>query len=242
VETRITSEVGSELAPLATRDGKGLIYSATKGAPPQLYLRDLATGKENPLYPKPGFFHQAEDISPDGRTLAWVDRNSERDTFGAWTAPLADRGKPVPLLESPFKIAQVRFSPDGRFVALISSESGRSEAYVMPYPGPGEKTRVSLGGALLLRWSRDGRELFYLSTDRRLISVPIRTSPSLQLGSPTELFSVKEKSWQTAFGNADSCFEVSPDGKRFLAAVPEVLADKLPLTVVVNWAADVAEK
>ena len=242
VETRITSEVGAELAPLGTRDGKRLIYSATRGTPPQMYLRDLATGEEKPLYPKPGFFQQAEDISPDGRTLAWVDLNSERGTFGAWTAPLSGRGKPVLLLESPFHIAQVRFSPKGRYVALVSSESGRSEAYIAPYPGPGEKTRVSLGGASLLRWSSDGRELFYLSTDRRLISVPIRTTPTLQIGSPTELFPLKENGWLTAFGNADSCFDVSPDGKRFLAVVPEVLADKLPLTVTVNWAGEVAEK
>jgi Tol biopolymer transport system component len=242
VETRITSDVGAELAPLGMRDGRGLIYSVASGTPPQLYLRDLATGKEKPLFPKVGSFHQAEDISPDGRTLAWVERNSEHGTYGAWTAPLSDTGTPVPLLESPFHIAQLRFSPDGRFVALVSAESGRDEAYVMPYPGPGEKTRVSLGGASLLRWSRDGRELFYLSADRRLISVPIRTTPSLQLGSPTELFSVKERDWQTAFGNEDGCFDVSPDGKRFLAAVPEVLADKLPLTVVVNWASEVAEK
>jgi Tol biopolymer transport system component len=241
VETRITSEVGAELAPLALRDGKGLIYSATRGTPPQMYLRDLATGEEKPLYSKPGFFQQAEDISPDGRMLAWVER-SESGAFGAWTAPLSDTGKPVPLLESPFHIAQLRFSLDGRFVALISAESGRDEAYVMPYPGQGEKSRVSLEGASLLRWSRDGRELFYLSADRQLISVPIRTTPSLQIGSPTNLFSVKEKGWQTAFGNAESCFDVSPDGKRFLASVPVVVADKLPLTVVVNWAAEVAEK
>ena len=92
-----------------------------------------------------------------------------------------------------------------------------------------------------MRWSRDGRELFYLSADRRLISVPIRTTPSLQLGSPTELFALKE-AWQTAFGSQDGCFDVSPDGQRFLAVVPEVLADKLPLTVVVKWSAEVAEK
>jgi Tol biopolymer transport system component len=241
METRITSDVGAELAPLGLRDGRGLIYSANRGMPPQLYLRDLPTGNEKPLFPKPGFFQQAQDISPDGRTLAWVER-SEHGTFGAWTAPLFDTAKPVSLLESSFHIAQIRFSPDGRFVALICAESGRDEAYLMPYPGPGEKTRVSLAGASLLRWSRDGRELFFLSADQRLISVPIRTTPSLQLGKPTELFSVKEKDWQTAFGNEDGCFDVSTDGKRFLAAVPEVLADKLPLTVVVNWAAEVTEK
>ncbi len=241
VETRITSEAGSEMGPLGLRDGRSMVYSAATGGPPQLYLRDLATSKEEPLFPRAGSFQQAQDLSPDGRTLAYVER-TERGTFEAWTAPLSSPGKPVPLLQSPFRIAQVRFSPDGRFIAFVSAESGSSEVYVMPYPGPGEKTRVSTAGASLLRWSPDGRELLYLSADQRLMSVPVRTTPALQLGSPTDLFSLKGREWRRAFGGEDFGFGVSPDGKRFLAMIPEVVADELPLTVVLDWTAEAAQK
>jgi Tol biopolymer transport system component len=241
VETRITSDPGPELGPLELRDGRRMVYSAARGGPPQLYLRDLATSKENLLFPRPGSLQQAQDISPDGSTLAYVER-TERGTFGAWAAPLSGPGKPVPLLQSAFRIAQVRFSADGRFIAFVSAESGSSEVYVMPYPGPGEKTRVSTAGASLVRWSPEGRELLYLSADRRLMSVPVRTTPALQLGSPTELFSLKGTEWRRAFAGQDGDFCVSPDGKRFLAVIPEVVADELPLTVVLDWTTEIAQK
>jgi len=77
-----------------------------------------------------------------------------------------------------------------------------------------------------MRWGRDGRELLYLSADRQIISVPIRTHPSLQIGDPRILFELKGYAW--------TAFDVSPDGKRLLAAVPEIVANELPLTVVVN--------
>ena len=83
-----------------------------------------------------------------------------------------------------------------------------------------------------MRWSRDGRELLYLAGDRRMTSVPVKTSPSLQLGAPKPLFELEGRlNW--------IAFDVSPDGKRFLAVVPEALADDLPLSVVVNWPSDV---
>jgi hypothetical protein len=126
---------------------------------------------------------------------------------------------------------EARFSPDGNFVALTSRESGRPEIYVTSYPGPGEKIRVSTGGADLPRWNPNGRELFYVSPDGRLVSVPVRTRPSLELGSPVSVFPIAGKSgWRS--------FEVAPDGGRFLAIVPEVLGDELPLTVVANWTAE----
>jgi Tol biopolymer transport system component len=216
-----------------------MAYSAERGFSPQLYLRDLATGNEEPFFPKGGSFQQGQDISPDGSTLAYTERD-EKGAFEAWAGPLSDSAKPVLLLKSPFQIRQMRFSPDGRFVAFVSAESGRSEAYVMPYPGPGEKTRVSAAGALLLTWSPDGRELFYVAADRQLMSVPVRTAPALQLGSPTALFTLKGR-LQTF--NADRIgFSMSPDGKRFLVTIPEVVADELPLTAVLDGIASVAPK
>ena len=114
---------------------------------------------------------------------------------------------------------------------MITGESGQPEVYVTAYPGPGERIRVSTGGARGLRWSRDGRELLYLSADGHMMSVPVRMSPSPELGAPTALFELKGSVW--------AGFDVSPDGKRFLAIVPKIVADELPLTVVANWASEV---
>ncbi len=228
VESRITSSPETEIAGLEVPDRRSIIYSATRDAQPQLYRADLATGREEPLAPGLGTFQIAEDISPEGKTLVYVERTATTP-FDIWTLSLSGREKPAVLLKSRFSKDDVRFSPDGRFLSFISDESGRPEAYVMPYPGPGERTRVSSEGARIIRWSRDGRELFYVSPDRKLVSVPVRTTPSLWLGTPTVLFPISGKAGWTAF-------DVLPDGKRFLAIVPEVVASEQPLTVVLGWA------
>ena len=111
---------------------------------------------------------------------------------------------------------------------MVTSESGQPEVYVTAYPGPAERIRVSTGGAEGLRWSRDGREIFYVSGDRHMMSVPVKTAPSLELGTPSALFAINGPDW--------AGFDVSPDGKRFLAIVPKIVADELPLNVIVHWA------
>ena len=227
VEARVTSTPETEIAAVELPDRKSLIYSATRGGQPQLYRFDPATGREEQLVPGPGTFQVAQDVSPDGRTLVYIERTF-KSPLDIWALPIDGDGKPLPLLKSPFSKDSVRFSPDGRYLSFISDESGRPEAYVMPYPGPGERTRVSAEGARLVRWSRDGRELIFTSADRKLISVPVRTSPALWLGTPSVLFPTSGRAGWTAF-------EPFPDGKRFLALVPEVIAAELPLTVIDGW-------
>ena len=90
----------------------------------------------------------------------------------------------------------------------------------------GTKTAVSHGGAGLARWSRDGRELFYVTGDRRLVTVPVRTSPMLELGSPTRLFALRGKGWVD--------FDVAQDGKPFLSIIREIIGSDLPLTALMN--------
>lgn len=227
-ETRITSETDSEFAPVWLPGGKSFAYSANRGGTPQLIRRDLATDQEEEILPARGF-QIAQDVSPDGRTLIYSER-LESGRFDVFSLPLSG-GKPVPLLPSSASKNDVRFSPDGRFLAFISEESGQPEVYVTSFPGPGEKTRVSTGGAQSLRWSRAGQELLYISGDRHLMSVPVRTTPTLEIGTPTALFALTGKTWIR--------FDVSPDGKRFLPVEPMVVADELPLEVTVNWTADV---
>jgi serine/threonine protein kinase/Tol biopolymer transport system component len=230
VETRITTNsFTSEFGPLWLPDGKSIVYSATLETQPNLFRRDLATGKEEALAPAIAF-QFANDVTRDGRTLVYSER-TQRGNWDLMTLPLGGPGKPAALLPSSFNKANLTFSPDGDFIVFRSDESGRFEAYVAPFPGPGEVIRISTAGARMVRWSRDGREIFILSGDRRLVSLPVRTSPSLQVGAPVTLFEVTLLDVKGAGWNS---FDVSPDGKRFLAIVPEVVADRLPLTVVVN--------
>jgi Tol biopolymer transport system component len=228
-ETPVTSEPGTEVYPIWLQGGRSVAYSVARNGTPQLFRRDLATGKEEKLL-SAGGFQIAEDVSPDGRSLVYRE-SSGQGWFDVWALDLSGGGKPVALLQSPFSKDDVRFSPDGRFLAMITDESGQSEVYVTAYPGPGERIRVSTGGARGLRWSRDGRELLYLSADGHMMSVPVKTSSSPELGAPTALFELKGSIW--------AAFDVSPDGKRFLAIVPKIVADDLPLTVVANWASEV---
>jgi eukaryotic-like serine/threonine-protein kinase len=230
VETPVTTDPDTEFGAVELRDGKHIVYSVNRGGAPQLFRRDLESGREEQLMGVARAFQQAQDVSPDGRTLVYVER-AANGIFDIWTLPLSGTDKPTALLQSPFDKKEVRFSPDGRFLAFISNESGHAEVYVMPYPGPGEKMRLSSGGARLLEWGRDGKELIYLSADGRLMSLPIRTGPSLQTGTPVELFRLAGKPWVS--------FKLSPDGTKFLAVVPEITADEQPWTVVVDWTADV---
>jgi len=228
VETAVTTGLDTEAFPHMLADGRTMVFSAVRGTPPVLVRRDLATGKEELLTPESRAFQKAVDVSPDGRTLLYVQR-TDIGNFDIWTLALEPGGKPAPLLQSAFGLTDARFSPDGRYVAFISFESGTPEAYVMPFPGPGEKVRVSKGGAGILRWSRNG-EIFYLSYEGHFVAIPIRTSPSLQIGAPTTLFTVGP------IGRTWNDFDVTPDGQRFLAIVPEVIGNESPLNVIVHWA------
>ncbi|HEY3122734.1 MAG TPA: hypothetical protein VGK70_01555, partial [Thermoanaerobaculia bacterium] len=230
IETPVASEPDTEVYPVWLSGGGSFAYSIDKGNLPQLCRKDLATGKVEELL-QAGGLQIAEDVSPDGRTLVYREPNGPG--WDLWALALSGGGRPVPVQRSPFTKRDVRFSPEGRYIAMITDESGQPEVYVTAYPGPAEKVRVSTGGALRLRWSRDGRKLLYLSADRHMMSVPIKTSPSLELGVPTELFALTGKSWKD--------FDVPPDGNRFLAIVPKIVANELPLDVVVNWTAEAAK-
>jgi Tol biopolymer transport system component len=226
VETRLTSDPGNELGGAWLPGGRAVVFAADRGTPPpHLFKKDLVSGADDEWLPA-GRFQVPNDVSPDGTTLVF----SEATEIGNWNlALLALTGSRArrPLLPSPFYLGNARFSPDGRFVAFDSDETGRLEVYVAPFP-TGAKVRVSAGGGMSSRWSRDGRELFYMSSDGHLVVVPIRTHPSLELGTPAPLFMSGEMAKR-----AD--FDVSPDGKRFIAVVPGA---ETPVAVIQHWTPD----
>jgi hypothetical protein len=116
------------------------------------------------------------------------------------------------LVEGRFQQGNASVSPDGRSLIYFSDESGQREIYLQPYPGPGGKTPVSIGGGLEARWSRDGGEIFF-RTDRAVISVPVTRQPDLVVGRPRVLFEADYRNGQAVNGARQ--YDVAPDG-RFL--------------------------
>ena len=224
VETRLTSDPNTEFDPVWPPDQTHLIYSVVRDYLPQIVRRDLAGGAEEPLLPA-GTFQEAQDVWPDGRRLLF-SQSDAKGGFGIWMLPLEPGAKPSPVVVSRYQQEIGRLSPDGRFVAFLSNESGSGDAaYVQPVDAPAGRVRISPGTAMLLRWSRDGKEIFYTTPDGRLMSAPVRTSPSLEVGNPVKLFSLPAMGWRA--------FDVAPDG-RFLASVPVVSYATQPIDVVVS--------
>jgi eukaryotic-like serine/threonine-protein kinase len=228
VETAITSGRMTDLAGLWLPGMRKIVHSQVREAAPRLLIRDLDTGRDVELVPHDGF-QLAQDVSPDGRSLLYSERN-EHGAFDLWTVALDGQSAPAPFLRSEFDKEIARFSPDGRYVAYVSTELGQPDVYVAPFPGPGESVRVTSDGALTMRWARTSSEIVYLSPQRAVKSVMVQTSPRLHVSAPVMLFT-------NSAGHDWQGFDVSADGKRILAIVPEVVASELPLNVVVNWPA-----
>ena len=145
--------------------------------------------------------------------------------------PLAGDRKPYPYLQTGFNSANAQLSPDGRWVAYASNESGRYEIYVQGFPTPGGKAQLSIAGGNQPRWARDGRELFYVSADRKLTAVAITTDTTVQPGAATALFETHLVD-PTPYGLPQH--DVAPDGRRFLLLAAKETA-AVPMTVVLNW-------
>jgi hypothetical protein len=148
-----------------------------------------------------------------------------------------EKGTARPLVNGPFIEVLPRFSPDGRWIAYISDESGRFEVYVQPFPGPGGKWQISTNGGREPQWGDDGREIRYLSPGGGLMSVPVSAGPTFSAGTPRELFDVRLQ--PLIIRNR---WLATPDGERFLFLQPEGSSRSLPMTVVLNWAEALPER
>jgi Tol biopolymer transport system component len=236
VETRVTADETSETDGRWLPDGKSIVYAAEVGGLLQLRRRDLETGKVTALLP-PSVFQEAGPVMPGGAELSYTV-NTDAGVAVMRRVSLSGDQKSSAFIQAEFNEGGVQISPDGRFVAFARDDSVRGdEIYVAPIGNPEQRIRISRAGAKhgTCLWSRSGQEIFYLSFSRQLMAVPIRTEPSLSTGEPTVLLTFKEGAdWEY--------FDVSPDGKRFLALVPEaeVPQEEHPINVVLNWPAEAA--
>jgi eukaryotic-like serine/threonine-protein kinase len=236
--TRFTFEGGSNSNPVWTPDGKRIAFLSNKEGPQNLFWQmadgsgglERLTTSENTQVPR--------SWSPDGQLLAFIEPTLTGGmdiSVLRLSDPSASSGqgrKAEPFLQTPSNETVPAFSPDGRWLAYVSDESGRYEVYVQPYPGPGGKWQVSTEGGTEPIWNPNGRELFYRSGDKMIV-VDIATQPGFVAGKPSVLFEGQYVSTQATFPN----YDVSPDGQRFLMLKPTEQSEEGPtqINVVLNW-------
>jgi Tol biopolymer transport system component/predicted Ser/Thr protein kinase len=227
VRSRVTSAPYGEQAPVFSPDGKTILYSNDANALFDVMRRSLTTGSAaTPLLAERNHNEFAWDWA--GGYVVYESENFDQPTQAdLWAIP-ENGGTPIPLVQTPAVDSGARVSPDGKWLAYTSFESGTAEVYVTAFPRPSGKWQISQGGGSVPVWRRDGKELFYGKGDA-FFAVPVTATTTIESGTPVLLFSAPVKNLPPPF------FDVTPDGQRFLInTLPEKSRDE-PITLVRNW-------
>jgi Tol biopolymer transport system component len=234
VLSRFTSDPAVDLHATWSPDSRRIAFQSNRKGVYDVYQKAAIGSGSEELLLASAQDKGPTDWSPDGRFLLYTTGDPKTGS-DIWALPLDGDRKPFPLVQTNFAEREGQFSPDGKWIAYESNESGRYEIYVQPFPGPGGKVQVSASGGAQVRWRRDGKELFYIALDNRLMAVPIQLASNAQTigtGAASSLF-------VTRVGGAVSFpfkqqYDVSPDGQRFLmnTVTDEAAA---PITVILNW-------
>jgi len=249
-QTRLTFDAADDSVPLWSPDGSRIVFTSTRNNSFGLYQKNSNGIGEEELLLKAGNAMVPEDWSLDGRFLVYmITEGGGRDVSflplaglpagqgaGLPAGQTAGERKPVPFLKTPFYERHAQLSPDGRWMAYISDESRTAQVYVQSFPAGGGKWQVSTSGGLQPRWSHDGKELFYLGPDGKMMTVTVRAGATFEAGTPEALFQTR------IYGLALSAtfsqqYDVTPDGQRFLLNVDVADVNAVPITVVLDWTA-----
>jgi len=226
--SRLTFE-DENLFPILTPDGKRITFSHHSGGnSPNLYW--IPSDGSGPMQrldtANAGRF--AQSWSPDGRTLVFLEENLS--DWDLWTLSLDGKREPQPWLRTPFAEWSAAFSPDGRWLAYVSDESGSTEVYVRRFRGATEKLQISSEGGTEPVWARSGRELFYRAGDKVMV-VSVETAPPLRAGKPRQLF---EGPFEAGPGE-NANFDVAPGDQRFLMVAREQKRPLTHLELLLGW-------
>ncbi len=238
---------GNNLPGAWSPDGSQLAFADSNAATNRVLLAPADGNGEVETLLDRGERQFPTSWASDGNVLAlYIDRAGETGRDLAMLPMDGDR-TPVPFLGTPFQERAGAFSPDGRWLAYVSDESGQDEVYVRPVPGPGQQHTISTNGGAEPLWSRDGTELFYRLVDQVLV-VAIDTADSFRVAAPQELF-VGAYAADSSGGSHVRNYDVTPDGQRFLMVKRETgsagtgSAESAPeITVVLNWHQELLER
>ena len=226
--SRLASQASVPSTPLWSRDARRLVYSSFATGE---VLSNDARGLEGEkaLFRQPSFT-PLDDLSPDGRLLFYDAIDFKRFHMDIWVRDM-QTGTSRPVLQAAFNQEAARLSPDGRWLAYESEESGAYEIHIRSFPGAGERRQISKGGGQQPRWRRDGKELFYVSPDRKIMAVEIRPGPTLEAGVPRALFQTRIRPQIEARNH----YDVTSDGQRFIVNSYRPEDATLPIVVVAPW-------
>jgi Tol biopolymer transport system component len=234
--TRFTFDPAPDLSPLWSPDGGRILFTSERDGTPNLYQKAASGAGAEEVLVKSDYRKIPNDWSADGNFILYQELNP-KTVFDLWVFPLAGEQRAFPFLQTQFDERQGRFSPDGKWIAYASNESGTWQVYVQSFPASGGKWQVSTAGGSQPQWRKDGREIFYLSADRKLMAVEVKANGStFEVGEPRMLFELRIQS--VGLPGPRNFFAAAGDGQRFL--VNSLSGDQTarPTTVVLNWTAD----
>jgi len=236
VPMRFTFDAATELRPVWSPDSSHVVFTSSRKGVFNLYRKLSSGAGPEELLLESDQAKAPTDWSTDGRFLLFRSVGPQTG-WDLWALPVSGDRKPFPFLKTPSEERDGQFSPDGKWIAYQSNESGRFEIYVQPFPGPGGKFQISTNGGAQPRWNKNGKEIFYVSLDSKMMAAPVKLSPdgqSLETGTPAALFPVRIAGGPLP-GAPRQQYAVSSDGQRFLVnlAVDEGAAS--PITLIYNW-------
>ena len=226
---RLTFDPGLDYTPVWSPDGRQLLFGSNQSLQFELVVKNSDGSGEDKRFMRSTGIVAPNDWSRDGRYILYA-RGTELSYF---TVP---QFQSRPFLQGHAVLANGQFSPDGHWVAYASNETGKWEIYVTPFPEPRGKWQVSAGGGQQPRWRGDGRELFYLSPDGKIMAVPVRADKTFDASTPVALFQAHP--YQQVLSTGVFTYDVSRDGKRFLVNTLSEKTAASPVTVILNWQAE----
>ena len=229
LRTRFTFDPSDDRTAIWSPDATRVVFNSNRKGLYSLYQKAASGAGAEDVLLEDNLNDAPDSWSPDGRFILYsvVGKETSLDLF---VLPLSGDRKPAPFLTTKFNEDFAEFSPDGRWVAYHSDESGRYEVYVTSFPGAGGKWQISTAGGSRPRWRRDGAEIFYLASDNKLVAAAVNGK-----GSSFEVGAVKPLFQTRAVGPLGSPYDVSADGQRFLINTRPEQTAAVPITVVMNW-------